>query len=130
MISLLDNKATRFILFGGYNTLFGYALFALAYLLLKNVLHYAAIATLCHFISVSHAYIIQRKFVFRSTAPWPSELLRFHMTYLAILPVSLLILWVLHEFLTIPVLVAQGITMAIVVVLSYLGSNHFTFRQK
>lgn len=129
MMLLLKSQKARFVLFGGYNTAFGYGVFTVAYLILEGTLHYIPISIACHFIAVTHSYFIQRKFVFRSSGAWPQELLRFNIAYLAILPVNLLLLWVLHELLKVPILLAQAASLIFVVILSYLSSSRFTFTE-
>ena len=124
----MTSEKAKFILFGAYNTAFGYGLFALGLLSLEGTLHYTTISIVCHFISVTHSFFIQRKYVFSSSGSWIQELLRFHLAYLLILPISLMILWLLHEFMKIPLLLAQAVTLTLVVTLSYLSSSRFTFR--
>lgn len=117
----------RFLLIGGYNTVFGYLTFAAAYWFLHEQVHYVGLAVAAHFIAVSNSFLTQRHFVFRSSGSWSEEFLRFHVGYLAMLPVGIGLLAFFYEVVELPMLLAQGVALFVGVVLSYLMSRYFTF---
>ena len=125
---MLTDTQTRFLIVGIYNTVFGYTAFALAYWALGEALHYALIATAIHFVAVSHSFITQRYWVFRSTGCWKSEFARFHVSYLVMLPVGIALLAFFFDLLGLPMLLAQAFGLVVTVVLSFLSSKYFTFR--
>lgn len=124
------SEKLRFLIVGGYNTLFGYLAFALAYVLFGAQIHYTILVILVHFIALTNSFITQRFFVFKSRGPWFAEFMRFQVSYLALLPVGLGLLALLHDYAGLPVLLAQAYALVIMVVISYLSGRHFTFRKK
>lgn len=125
-----QSEKLRFLLIGGYNTVFGYLSFALAYWWLGARWHYVFIAIGTHFIAVTHSFLTQRYWVFRSRGPWLTEFLRFHVAYLAMLPVGIGLLAFFFDFVGLPMLLAQACALVVSVCLSYLSSSRFTFRRR
>lgn len=121
------SEKIRFLLVGGYNTVFGYLTFAGAYWLLHEQVHYVGLAVAAHFVAVSNSFLTQRHLVFRSTGSWSEEFLRFHVSYLAMLPVGIGLLAFFYEVAGLPMLLAQGAALLVGVVLSYVISRYFTF---
>ena len=64
----------RYLIVGGWNTLFGLALFAVLLWLLEDRVGYAWILLICQVVAVIQAHWAQRRFVWRSASPfWPSS---------------------------------------------------------
>lgn len=129
MRRLIGDRRIRFLVVGGYNTGFGYLVFALAYWALGDRMHYVFIATIAHFLAVTNSFLTQRHLVFRSRNPWRSEFFRFQLTYLGMLPVGVALLAFFYDLLGFPMLVAQALGMVTVVFVSYFVISRFTFRQ-
>lgn len=121
------SEKIRFLLVGGYNTAFGYFTFAAAYWFWHEEIHYVGLAIAAHFVAVTNSFLTQRHLVFRSTGSWTKEFLRFHVSYLAMLPVGIGLLAFFHEVAGLPMLLAQGAALFVGVVLSYVISRYFTF---
>jgi putative flippase GtrA len=117
-----------YLVVGGWNTVFGYGVWALLQYLLGGFLHYVVVLVLVWPINVLNAYLGYRYIVFRSRGPVLRELPRFSLVYLATLIVNLALLPVALAMLPFNIYVIQGLFTAVVVVCSYLGHKHFSFR--
>ena len=118
----------RFLLAGGYNTVFGYLVFSGLYLLIGRWIHYLIIAVLAHGIAVINAFLVHRHLVFRSSEPWLKSFLRFNVSQLTALGFGISCLYALVTFGRFQPLVAQAIVASVSVVLTYLLHSRFSFR--
>ena len=118
----------RFLLAGGYNTVFGYLMFSGLYLLCGEQVHYLIIAVLAHGIAVINAFIVHRRLVFRSLEPWFTSFVRFNVSQLAALAFGITCLYALVSYGRIRPLVAQAIVTTVSVLLTYLLHSRFSFR--
>jgi putative flippase GtrA len=117
-----------YLVVGGWNTVFGYGAWALMQFLLGGYLHYLVVIVLAWPITVLNAYLGYRYIVFRSRGPVLKELPRFSLVYLATLLVNLALLPVALHVLPFTIYVVQALFSGVVVVCSYLGHKHFSFR--
>lgn len=127
---LSRDQKIRFLFVGGYNTAFGYLTFVLLYWLAGEWFHYVVIAITAHFLAVTNSFLTQRHFVFRSTGPWKQEFIRFQIAYLTTLPIGIGLLALFHDVANMPILLAQAVSLVVIVVISYIASSRFTFRRK
>ncbi|MBL0075841.1 MAG: GtrA family protein [Rhodocyclaceae bacterium] len=114
-----SNQVLRFLLIGGWNTLFGYLCFFVIYQLAGSFLHYLLVSILAHCVAVSQSYVTQRYIVFRSNATMGAEFLRFNGSHLGVLLLGLLAMFVLVEVIELSPLWAQALVTAGSVFLSY-----------
>ncbi len=117
-----------YLVIGGWNTVFGYGVWALLQYLLGDHLHYLAIVLLAWPVAVLNAYLGYRYLVFRSRSPMLRELPRFSLVYLATLLVNLALLPVALRVLPFDIYVVQALFTAVVVICSYFGHKYFSFR--
>ena len=117
-----------YLVVGGWNTLFGYAEWAVLQFLLGDHLHYLVIVVISWPIAVLNAYIGYRYVVFRSRGPIIHELLRFASVYVSTLLATLVVLPIALHVLPFSIYVVNGLFTIVVVVVSYLGHKHFSFR--
>ena len=122
-----DSRKLRFLVVGGWNTLFGYLSFYVLYLLAADRLHYLIIAILAHFVAVTQSYVMQRRLVFRSDAPVASEFLRFNVSLIGTLLFGLLAMALLVEAAGLSPLAAQAIVILMSVILSYVLHSRMSF---
>lgn len=123
-----DNRKIRFLIVGGWNTVFGYLCFYVLYHLTADHLHYLVITALAHFINIIQAYVMHRGLVFRSAARIVDEFLRFNASYVATFVFGLLAMFLLVDGFGISPLLAQAIVILINVVLSYVLHSRVSFR--
>lgn len=122
-----QSEKIRFLFVGGYNTLFGYVTFAAAYWLLHDEIHYVGLAIAAHLIAVTNSFLTQKYLVFRSKGSWRHEFLRFQIGYLAVLPIGVGLLVFFYEIVGLHMMVAQGVSLFVGVVASYVVNRYFTF---
>ena len=117
-----------YLVVGGWNTVFGYSVWALLQYLLGASLPYLVVLLLAWPINVLNAYLGYRYLVFRSRGPVLKEFPRFSFVYLVTLLVNLALLPVALRVLPFNIYVVQALFAGVVVVCSYLGHKHFSFR--
>ena len=117
-----------YLVVGGWNTLFGYLVWALMQYLLGGYLHYLVIVVLSWPIAVLNAYLGYRYIVFRSRGPMLRELPRFSLVYLATLIATLAALPIALHVLPFNIYVVQAVFAVVVVICGYLAHKYFSFR--
>jgi putative flippase GtrA len=129
----------RYIVVGGFNTLFGYGLFALLTWTFRGLgsYNYMYAAVLSNFVAISVAFLGYKWFVFRTRGNYLIEWIRCFGVYgssaligLAGLPILVPILRrSLHKPESAPY-IAAAILTTITVFFSFLGHKNISFRQK
>ena len=112
---------------GGWNTVFGYATWALLQFTLGERLHYLVVVVISWPIAVLNAYLCYRYIVFRSRGPILHELPRFSTVYIASLLANLAVLPVALKVLPLNLYAIQAGFAVLVVVASYLAHKYFSF---
>jgi putative flippase GtrA len=126
-LCLRRREQILYLVIGGWNTLFGYAIWALLYYLLHAYLHYLIIQVISWPFAVANAYICYRRFVFRSKGDVWRELPRFSLVYVVGLALALIVLPILVRVLPFNLYIVQAMFLAVVVVLTYLAHKYFSF---
>jgi putative flippase GtrA len=116
-----------YLVVGGWNTVFGYGVWALLQALLGEHLHYLVVVLIAWPIAVLNAYAGYRYVVFRSRGSILRELPRFSLVYLVTLIVNLAILPIALNVLPFNIYVVQALLTAVVVVCSYLSHRYYSF---
>ena len=117
-----------YLVVGAWNTFFGYGVWALMQYLLGSYLPYLVVVLLAWPIAVVNAYLCYRYIVFQSRGPVLAELPRFSLVYLVTLVANLALLPIALRVLPFNIYVIQALFAVVVVVCSYLGHKHFSFR--
>ncbi len=123
------SRQLRYLAIGAWNTLAGYAIFAVLYLVFSPHIGYMIIAAISHLFAVTQSFVTQRWIVFRSSGNWLAEYLRFHIAHLGSLAIGLSALPIMVEVFKTSPLIAQAVVTALIVVASYFVHQHFTFRK-
>jgi hypothetical protein len=126
----IDSRKIRYFIAGGWNTLFGvfrqrtFVLPLARPFQCRRDCRYRQ----CH--RHYHGIFNNKIFVFQTKGNWIFEYLRAYVVYggTAILVIGLL--WILVDSLTLPFWIAQGLVIALTVIISYLSHSRFTFRQQ
>ncbi|NLU49340.1 MAG: GtrA family protein [Syntrophomonadaceae bacterium] len=117
----------RFVVVGGWNTVFGYLVFAGLYYLLRSHLHYLLLLAASYIISITNAYLGYKFAVFKTRGNYLREYLRFYLVYGVSFLVNLILLPVLVEALGLHPLVAQALILFFTTVISYTGHKYYSF---
>ena len=120
----------KYLLAGGYNTLFGFVLFSGLYLLLESQVHYILIAIASQVIAITNSFLVYRFFVFKSTGNIIHEYFRIYVVYGISFVLGLLLLALLVELAGLHPILANLVVITTTVIVSYIGNSRFTFKQK
>jgi putative flippase GtrA len=131
-------QVLRYLVVGGWNTLFGYGLFAFFTHLLRHVPYgYLPALVAANVIAVSVAFLGYKWFVFRTAGNYLREWLKTMTVYGTGMLVNAALLaplvGILHSYSRLgerAPYVGQAFLAVMVVVLSFLGHKHFTFRRR
>ncbi len=129
----------RYLLVGGWNTAFGYSVFAALNYLLTGIIPYAYMVAnlLANVISITIAYFGYKFFVFKTKGNYLREYLRTYLVYgatclvsLAMLPVAVVLVRLVVANRVLVPYIAQAIILPIIVTSSYFGHKRFSFRAR
>lgn len=130
LLRLIHDRRLRYLLVGGWNTGFGYLISIVLYQWLAHRLHIVLIGIIANIINISMSFLTYKIFVFRTRGNGLYEYLRCYVVYGAGAIIGIVALWLLVDGLRFPFWIAQGIVVAVTVVVSYFGHLLFTFRKK
>jgi putative flippase GtrA len=122
-------QGLRYLVVGGWNTVFGFAVFAALNAALGDTINYMFLLPVATALAILNAYIGYRTFVFKVRGHWWRDLGRFSLVYVASFVANLVLLPLLVEVAKSPVLLAQAIVTAGTVVVSFFGHRSFSFRR-
>ncbi|WP_447984329.1 GtrA family protein [Nitrospira sp. Nam74] len=123
----------HYLLVGGWNTIFGYGVFVvLHYATVPLHIHYEVVLILSQIISVTSAYLLYKKFVFRTKGHYFQEYCRFWAFYWLSLLANVVLLPLLVEVLHQDLILSQALLIVLSAVTSYFWhANHtFSFARK
>jgi putative flippase GtrA len=117
----------RYLITGGYNTAFSFALFVFLNILLEGKLHYIVILIINHFISVINSFLSMKIFVFKTRGNYFAEYLKCNITYLVSLGINMSMLYLLVSILSLNLYISQLACIVLVVVITYFMHQKFSF---
>jgi putative flippase GtrA len=118
----------QYFLVGVWNTIFGYGVFVALYYATDRVnIHYEIVLVLSQIISVTNAYILYKKFVFRTKGNFFQEYFRFCTFYGLSILANLVLLPFLVEVLHQDPMLSQGLLTVATAVTSYFWHANHTF---
>lgn len=119
-----------YLIIGGWNTIFGYAVWAVLQFSIGRFVPYLGVIVLAWPAAVVNAYLGYRTFVFRSHEPVWTELPRFSLIYVATLIANLVLLPLALTVLPFSIYVVQAIFLGLMVIVSYLSHRYVSFRRR
>ena len=118
----------HYLLVGGWNTIFGYGVFvALYYVTAPLSIHYEVVLILSQIINVTSAYLLYKRFVFRTKGNYFQEYCRFWAFYWLSLLANVVLLPILVELLHQDLILSQGLLIVASAVTSYFWHANHTF---
>jgi putative flippase GtrA len=124
-----EHKPLRYLLAGGWNTIFGYGVSVGLYTLLADKLHITVIAAVANIITITMSFSTYKLFVFKTQGNWLHEYARSYVIYGGMAIFGIILLWILVDFLGWPIWYAQALVILITVGASYFGHKFFTFKK-
>jgi len=125
---IAHEQKIRYLIIGGWNTIFGYGVFAVLYFWLEGSIHYLFILSISYILSITNAYIGYKLFVFRTRGNIFREYLRFYVIYGVSFLINLAVLPLLVELLSLNMYAAQAVVTIITIVGSYVLHKNFSFK--
>jgi putative flippase GtrA len=125
---LLEDTRAKFLLAGFLNTVAGFVIFTVLYMVLKDQISYMVILLISQVFAVMFSHSTQRILVWKSTRPYTFELVRFSGSYAAIGLVNLVLLRIAVEAMMYPVLISQFAIGIILTLISYVVQKKLIFK--
>jgi len=117
----------RFLMVGGWNTIFGIGFYVLAYLWLKDYVNYFILLIPCNIIAITNAYLCYKFFVFRTQGNWLREYLRFYVIYGLSMVMGMGLVAFGVQVFTLHPIVAQALASGATIVVSFFGHKNISF---
>ena len=124
---MFNLRNIRYLIGGGWNTLFGYAVGIALYNLLSNNIHVLVISAITNIVAISMTFITYKVFVFQTKGNWGKEYFRIYLIYGNITLISMIMLWLMVDLLKIQFWIAQGFVIVITIIISYISNMHYIF---
>ena len=129
MRKYLEHKPLRFLLAGGWNTVFGYGVSVGLYTLLAGKLHITLIAAVANIIAITMSFLTYKLFVFKTPGNWLLEYGRSYIVYGGMAIFGIILIWIFVDILGWWIWYAQALVILVTVGASYLGHKLFTFKK-
>ena len=123
---LREVREGRYLIVGVINTVVGYVSFALALAILGDQRYIISLAV-SHLVGTTLAFILYRRFVFRVRGRLVIDYLRFQLVYVGAFFSNLVLLAVLVDVVSMPILLAQAAALIVLALLTYWGHRFFSF---
>ena len=131
MIFKIDGKKKRYLIIGLINTIFGYFIGILNYILFYKLIGIFFLSLLNNIVSITFSFLTYKYFVFKTKNKFfLSEYLKSYIVYGISFIAGTFFLWLTLEVLKLDIFIAQFITISLTVIFSYIGNNYFTFKEK
>lgn len=117
----------RYVIVGLWNTFVGFALFTL-FIFLFPISRYLLALTLATVLAGVNSYIMQRTFVWQSSANVKAEFSKFFTVFIGQFLANLVLLYVLVDYFKLPPLWTQYVLGAVLILLTYISHKHWTFK--
>jgi len=118
----------RYLLVGGWNTVFGMAVYAGLYYWLGGRVHYLILVVPANILAITNAFICYKLFVFKTKGNILREYFRCYIVYGGTMLAAVAALWVLVEWLGMSPVAANCACTAVTTMVSYLAHRNFSFR--
>ena len=128
-LRMANRKEVRYVLVGGWNTLFGWAVFVALQLTVGATIGYMAVLVIAQVVSIINAYLCYRWLVFRVQGSWWLDFFRFSTVYWIVFALNIVALPLMVSGLGMNVIVAQTVFVVVTVIASYIAHNRFSFRR-
>jgi putative flippase GtrA len=119
-------QLSKFGLVGILNTLVGFG----AFFLFINYTNYIIALIISHIIGVTHSYIWNRYWIFKSEKVILNEFIKFNSVYAAVFLTNALVLIFFVNVLKWDPRIVQLIALPIITVISFTGQKYWSFRQQ
>jgi putative flippase GtrA len=127
--AIVRRRESAYLVVGGVNTLVGLGSFVVFERWLGDTIGYLGALVLAYAVGITVGFMLHRRYVFKVKGSVLLDLVRFVSVQLSALALNAVLLPLLVELAHVPVLPAQVLAQAMVVVASYFGHLYFSFRR-
>lgn len=120
----------RFLVIGGWNTVFSYLIFAVLYHLLGGGKGDVVVQGVSAVVGITNAYILHRIFTYRSHGVWWREYLRFYIVYGGQVALQAGCFFLFSTWLGWNGYIVQFVLTVLFTGLSYWAHKVFSFKEK
>lgn len=127
----LDDERFRFVLVGGWNTLFGYLAFAAVLLVGQGVIDPLVALVIAYAVALPQAFIAQKLLVFRrASGAWAGQFARFSLVNTTTFFANALLLAVGTRLLPDHALSIQAAVVILLTIVSFVVHKTFSFAER
>jgi len=130
--NLIPRCSLQFILYllvGGWNTVFGIAVYAGLYHWLGNSVHYLILLIPSNILAITNAFACYKLFVFKTKGNVLREYSRCYVVYGGMMLVGAALMFGLVDGLHLPPVIANCACVAVTTIISYFAHRDFSFKQ-
>ena len=117
----------RFLLVGGFNTVFSFCLFAFMVSVLE--ISYKIAIVLGYIISTNVSIFTQRYYVFKSFGNLKQEYIKAWKVYITTMLLNYMFMYIAVDILNVNELISQAIFAIIIVIMTYIMHKYYTFKK-
>lgn len=122
----LGLQLSKFVIVGILNTVVGYG----AFFFILSYSNYLTSLIISHIIGVTHSYIWNKYWTFKSKGTYINEFIKFNSVYVIVFIVNAITLIILVDILNINPRMGQLITLPIITIISFMGHRRWSFNGK
>lgn len=123
-------EVLAYLLTGAWNTVFGMGVYAIAYHLWGEHIHYIVLSIFVNVLAITNAFLCYKFFVFRTKGNWLREYFRCYVVYGFVALFNIGLLWLLVHFFNMNPACANALGIVIVTFVSFFAHKFFSFRKK
>lgn len=118
----------RYLLSGGWNTVFGIGVYAFMISFPWGREHYLFMIIPANIISISSAFICYKLFVFKTKGNWIREYFKCYVVYASAIGMNCIMMLAFVDLIGMHPVVSQCVCVALTTIGSYIGHKLFSFR--
>lgn len=128
LFSAPQRQFIRYLLVGGWNTVFGLAAYAGLYYWLGDRVHYLVLGIPANILAITNAFICYKLIVFRTHGNILREYFRCYIVYGGMMLAGAATLYMQVEWLGMPPVAANCVSTVVLTFVSYLSHRNFSFK--
>lgn len=128
--NLLSNQKARYLITGGYNTVFGYLLFILIFYYFSSTVSHYFLLGICHLLGTIHNFFSYSTFVFKPKTNAFKNYFKFNLVYLVIFLLNLVMFTLLTKVMNWNLYFSQALIVALIAVVGYILNKNYSFSNK
>ncbi len=118
----------RFLAAGVWNTVFGYLITILMYILLSTRFHTISIAIFSSVVAITNSFLVYKFFVYKTRGDWILEYMKCYLVYGASGLLGAGLLWLFLDRMNLGIWMAQAAAQILTFLITYFAHKNFTFK--